>query len=112
MKAGAIERILFAHIPHCVEADQVRLNGETVGTLDQLKGAQFDPQFLLDTSGSHCYRFEWQTYSSWGSGGMPDHGKQMLRAQKFRFMESHVDDFLEPLPGSVMSSVSVATQVC
>jgi len=97
----------FPYAPQCDQAKQLRVNGETVGKIEDDPHAPGSAlPLLLDTSGSHCYRYEWRTYSSFPSMG-PGSGQQTYKPQRLRTLSSNIDFFLQPLPTVVYSTISV-----
>ncbi|MBZ5531016.1 MAG: hypothetical protein LAO20_06265 [Acidobacteriia bacterium] len=105
--AGEAGKVLFPYTPHCDQARDLRLNGETIGKIEE------DPNtpgtalpLLLDTSGAHCYRYEWATYSNFPAmpGGS---GHRIYKAQRLRTLTSNVNYFLFPLPGVQYSSQTI-----
>ena len=97
----------FPYWPHCDQARQLRVNGETIGKIeDDVHAPGTALPLLLDTSGSHCYRYESRTYSNFPSMG-PGGGQQTYKPQRVRTLSSNIDYFLQPLPSMVFSSLPV-----
>ncbi len=99
-------RISFPYWPHCDEARQLRLNGETIGNLEEeptLPGTA--RAMLLDISGSHCFRHEWRTYSNFPEFGGSGH--QIFEAQRLRALSGPINYFLQPLLSVEYSTESV-----
>lgn len=106
LAAAEAHKFLFPYWPHCDQARQLRLNGETIGNVEE------DPNspgtalpLLLDTSGNRCYRYEWKTYGS--SPGFGGSGTKTYEAQRLRVLSSSVDYFLHPLQNVEYSSSSL-----
>jgi len=106
LAAGAGSKMTFPYWPHCEQAGQLRLNGETIGNLEE------DPNspgtalpLLLDTSGTRCYRYEWQSYGH--SAGFGGSGSKTFTAQRLRVLSSSVDYFLHPLLSTEYSTEGV-----
>jgi len=99
LPADSSRKLSFPYWPNCDQATQLRLNGETIGRVEE------DPNspgtalpMLFDTSGDRCYRLEWRTYST---SPMPfgGSGSKTYKAQRLRALSSGVDYFLRPLQG-------------
>jgi hypothetical protein len=105
--AGDAGRFTFPYWPHCDQATELRLNGESIGKIEEDSSTPGTAHpLLLDTSGAHCYVYEWQTYGAFPSpsGG---HAQQTYKPQRLRSLSSHVDYFLRPLPSVEYSTNSV-----
>src|SRR6476646_1713822 len=98
--AGAAQRVLLPHSDGCEKAKDVRLNGEIVAPVNTRK------TLLIDITHSHCYRVEWAGYGFDDSG----HGKTIYLPRPFQFLDSNPDFFMEPLPGSVITSGNSTTR--
>ncbi|HWZ43205.1 MAG TPA: hypothetical protein VNW97_06995 [Candidatus Saccharimonadales bacterium] len=78
----------------CDKAKDVRLNGEIVALVNTRQ------TLLIDIAHSHCYRVEWSGYGFDDSG----HGKTIYQPHPFQLLNSNPDFFMEPLPGSVVTT--------
>ncbi len=92
--AGATQRILLPHSGGYDKAKDVRLNGKIVTPVNTRQ------TLLIDITHSHCYRVEWAGYGFDDSG----HGKTIYQPHPFQFLNSNPDFFMEPLPGSVITT--------
>jgi hypothetical protein len=92
--AGTTQSILLPHSGGCDKAKDVRLNGEIVAP------ANTRQILLIDITHSHCYRAEWAGYGFSASG----QGKTIYQPHPFQFLNSNPEFFMEPLPGSVITS--------
>ena len=95
--AGDAVKVAFPYWPHCDQARLLRMNGETIGKIEEnAKTPDTALTLLLDTSGARCYRYEWATYSNFAAwpGGS---GKRTYKAQRVRTLPGYVDYFLRPL---------------
>jgi len=101
-------KVFFPYSPQCDQGKQLRMNGETIGKIeDDVHTPGTALPLLLDISGAHCYRYEWRTYSSYSSMGPGSSGQRTYKAQRLRTLSSNIDFFLQPLPGMVFSTLSV-----
>ena len=98
--AGAAQSVRLPHSDGCDKAKDVRLNEEIVAPVNARK------TLLIDITHSHCYRVEWAGYGFDDSG----HGKTIYLPRPFQFLESNPDFFMEPLPGSVITSGNGTTR--
>jgi len=98
--AGTTQRIMLPHSDGCDKAKDVRLNGEIVAPVDPHK------TLLIDITHSHCYREEWSGYGFDDAG----HGKTIYQPKTFQFLATNPDFFMEPLPGSVVTSGNSTTR--
>jgi hypothetical protein len=97
----------FPYWPRCDQAKQLRMNGETIGKIeDDVHAPGTALPLLLDTSGSRCYRYESRTYSNFPSMG-PGGGQRTYKPQRVRTLSSNIDFFLQPLPTVVYSTLPV-----
>jgi hypothetical protein len=105
--AGDAGKIIFPYWPHCDQARQLRMNGETIGKIEEDAKTPGTPlSLLLDVSGARCYRYEWKTYSNfpaWSGGS----GQRTYKAQRVRTLSSDVDYFLQPLHSTEYSTLPV-----
>jgi hypothetical protein len=109
--AGDAVKVAFPYWPHCDQARLLRLNGETIGKIEEnAKTPDAALTLLLDTSGARCYRYEWATYSNFAAwpGGS---GKRTYKAQRVRTLPGYVDYFLQPLHSVEHSTFPVVGKV-
>jgi hypothetical protein len=99
-------KFTFPYWPHCDEAAELRLNGESIGKIEADAGVGTAFPLLLDTSGSRCYRHEWQTYSNFPGFGAGN-GHETYKPQRLRTIPSGIDYFLHPLLSTEYSTNSV-----
>ena len=92
--AGAAKRVILPNSDSCEKAKYVRLNGEILAPVNTRQ------TLLIDSTHSHCYRVEWAGYGFDDSG----HGKTIYHPHPFQFLDSNPDSFMEPLPGSVLTT--------
>jgi hypothetical protein len=101
--AGGSEKTYFPYWPNCEEARHLHLNGETLGRIEEdAQHPEMPLPMLLDTSGSHCFRWEYETYSNHPSFSSPTAPKT-YKAQRLHLLQDDVDYFLESLPFEVYS---------
>lgn len=94
--ADSGSKLMFPYWPNCEEAKHLRLNDEVIGNIEEDNNSPGTAMpLLLDTSGTRCYRHEWQTYGS--SVGFGNNGSRTYKAQRLRALASSVDYFLHPL---------------
>jgi hypothetical protein len=98
--AGAAQRVLLPSSDGCDKAKDVRLNEQVVAPVNTRK------TLLIDITHSHCYRVEWAGYGFDDSG----HGKTIYLPRPFQFLDNNPDFFMEPLPGSVITSGNGTTR--
>jgi hypothetical protein len=105
VRANEAGKFMFPYWPHCDQAQQLWVNGESIG---RIEADPYTPgaasTMLLDTSASHCYRLESQTYSSSPLDGGPGHGQTNFKPQRLRTLKTPVNYFLYPLPSVEYSS--------
>jgi len=98
--AGTARRVTFPLSAQCDESKLVRLNGEVV---QQMADVQGDHYYLLDTSGSRCYKLQTTIYGNFPSMMSPPK-PELLRPQKIRALSDTVEYFMADAPGMIMAN--------
>jgi len=98
--AGAAQRVLLPYSGGCDQAKDVRLNGAIIAPVNTRA------TLLIDITHSHCYRDDWAGYGFSDSG----RGKTIYQPRPFQFLDSNPDFFMEPLPGSVLTTAMGAVR--
>lgn len=98
--ADMVRQLTFPLASQCDEAKQVRLNGEV---LERIDDTQKDHFYLIDTSGSRCYKLQTTIYGNFPTlNGQPK--PEMLRPQRVRALADTVNYFMNDAPSMIMSN--------